>query len=300
MYNSRLATFNDLVPLSLLWEQFLKERAQHDPSILLQSNFDYESYVKRQLQQSSTYGFLLEYGNHQEIVGFLFVYVHDESNYLDDTFNNPFIPRRVGGAIGMYIKEEHRKSQAIKLLIEAALKLAEDLKISDIDLLISSEQTGIHSLLERFGFTKSAIQYTKHYEVTEQNLPPLKSVISEGIKVNLPEPNLIPLKDYQTQQLVLNPKGEQVFLHPLRNKQGEFLRNSSGLPIYAVPLRDPQTQDYIFNELGELVTCPVVFDQLGRVKEKQGIPVFKKPIYERVKGQLRLKKDDQGYYLFEE
>ena len=300
MYHQRLANLKDITAIAPLWEKFLKERSHYDPSILLKSNFDYQSYVKRQLQQSSTYGFLLEYGDNKEIVGFLGVHVHDESNYLDDPLNSPFIPRRVGGATGMYVKKEHRKPQAIKLLIEAAMSLAEELKISDIDLLISIEQTGIHQLLERFGFQKSALQYTKHYDIMDQDLPPLKSVVSEGIKINLPKPNLIPLKDPKTQQTVLNSKGEMVFLHPLKNEQGEILRNSSGLPIYPAPLRNPQTQEWVFNELGELVTCPVALDEFGKVKEKNGIPVFKKPIYEMIQGQLRLKKDDQGNYLFEE
>jgi len=72
------------------------------------------------------------------------------------------------------------------------------------------------------------------------------------------------------------------------------------LPIYPTPLRNPQTQELVFNELGELVTCPVVFDEFGKVTEKQGIPIFKKPIYEMIQGKLRLKRDNQGNYLFEE
>jgi hypothetical protein len=57
--------------------------------------------------------------------------------------------------------------------MEAAIAKAEELKVTDIDLLISIDQRGIHALLERFGFIKSAIQYTKHYEITDENLPNL-------------------------------------------------------------------------------------------------------------------------------
>ena len=74
----------------------------------------------------------------------------------------------------MYVQEFHRKPSTITLLTEAAIAKAEELKVTDIDLLISIDQTGIHALLERFGFTKAAIQYTKHYDITGTNLPNLR------------------------------------------------------------------------------------------------------------------------------
>jgi hypothetical protein len=186
------------------------------------------------------------------------------------------------------------------LLIEAAIAKAEELKVSDIDLLITVEQTGIHRLLERFGLRKAAIQYTKHYEITDRELPPLKTTASEGIAVKRLSPSLIPLRDPQTQQGVLNPKGEQVFLHPVRNEAGEVLRSSNGLPIYPTPLRDPNTQDWVFDTSGELVVCPVLLDETGKVKEQGGIPRFKLPLYEQAEGKLRLRQNEAGDYLFEE
>jgi hypothetical protein len=98
----------------------------------------------------------------------------------------------------------------------------------------------------------------------------------------------------------LNFKGEQVFLHPVRNEAGEVLRSSNGLPIYPTPLRDPYTQDWVFDLLGELVVCPVLLDEEGKVVEEGGIPRFKMPLYEQVEGQLRLRQNEEGNYLFDE
>jgi len=302
MYQQRLATPNDALLIAPLWHDFLEQRSQFDPSLNLKPQFDYEAYVRRQLQQPSTFGFLLEQIENQNIVGFLFVYVHDDipTGDFGDSLAIPFVRRRVGGVIGLYVQEAHRQPEAIGLLVEAAIAKAEALMVSDIDLLISVEQTGIHRLLERFGFTKAAIQYTKHYEFAEKDLPPLKTTVSEGIAVKIPSPGLIPLRDPQTQQGVLNFKGEQVFLHPVRNEAGEALRSSNGLPIYPTPLRDPNTQDWVFDLLGELVVCPVLLDEEGKVVEEGGIPRFKMPLYEQVEGKLRLRQDEEGDYLFDE
>lgn len=299
MYCQRLANYDDAEKIAPLWQAFLQERSQIDPMIILKPNFDYQSYVRQQLQNINTYGFLLENEKTQEIVGFLWVYVNDETVFLD-RFNSPFVPRRMGSAIAMYVKKEHRYPQAIQLLVTAAITLAEELKISDIDVLISYEQTGIHHLLERLGFTKSAIQYTKHYEVTAQDLHPLKRKLSEEIAIKKLSLEGIPLRDPQTQKPVFNAQGQPLFLYPLKDDQGQLLYNSGGLPIYPTPLRDPQTQDWVFDELGQLVVCPVVLNAEGKVVEYQGIPQFKKPIYEQVNGALRLKCDPQGNYLFEE
>ena len=301
MYQQRLATPNDARLIAPLWHDFLKQRSQFDPSLNLKPQFDYEAYVQRQLQQPSTFGFLLEQIEKQEIVGFLFVYVHDDipTGDFGDPLASPFVRRRVGGAIGLYVQEAHRQPEAIGLLIEAAIAKAEALKVSDIDLLISDEQKGIHRLLERFGFIKAAIQYTKHYEIADKDLPPLKTTVSEGIAVKIPSTGLIPLRDPQTQQRVLNSKGEQVFLHPVRNEAGEVLRSSNGLPIYPTPLRDPNTQDWVFDTSGELVVCPVLLDESGKVKEQGGIPRFKLPLYEQIEGQLRLRQNEAGDYQFE-
>lgn len=301
MYSQRLATSNDASEIAPLWMAFLQERSQYDLSMILIPDFDYVSYVKQKLESRSIYTFVLELAENRHIVGFLCVYFHDEIpslNYEGMT-DTPFKPRRIGGAIGMYVQPEHRQPEAITLLVESAIALSEELKITDFDLLISMEQTGVHKLLERFGFKKAAIQYTKHSDIEESELPKLEYPISEEISVKMPPPSMIPLRDPKTQQPVINPQGKQVFLHPLKNKLGESLKSSNGLPVYATPLRDPQTQEWVFNELGELVTCPVVLDELGKVKEKQGIPLFKQPTYEFFDGKLRLKKDDNGNYLFE-
>jgi GNAT superfamily N-acetyltransferase len=302
MYQQRLATLNDAASIASLWREFLQQRSQFDPSLTLKPQFDYEAYVRRQLQQPSIYGFLLERVGNQEIVGFLFIYIQDEMRLgdLGEGLDSPFVARRVGGAIGLYVQKAHRRPEAIALLVEAAIAQAEELKVSDIDLLISIEQTGIHRLMERFGFTEAAIQYTKHYEITERELPPLRTPVSEGIAVKMPSPGLIPLRDPMTQQRVLNPKGEQVFLHPVRDEMGEVLRGKNGLPIYPTPLRDPDSQDWVFDQSGQLVVCPVVLDAGGQVKEHGGIPCFKVPLYEQVEGKLRLKRDEAGTYLFEE
>ena len=302
MYHQRLATLHDASTIAVLWEAFLKERERQDTSLLLKSQFDYESYVKQKLTSPSIYGFLLEYGDDKQIVGFLFVYYQDETPNLgwEVGLDSPFQSRRLGGAIGLYVQEKHRKPEAITILIEAALSLAEQLKITDIDLQISIEQVGVHRLLERLGFSKTAIQYVKHYEITESDLPSLKQKVSQGIQVKIPQPSLIPLKDPQTQQTVINPKGEQVFLHPITDEEGKVLRSRSGLPIYPTPLRDPQTQEWVFDELGELVVCPVVIDDNGKVKEHRGIPVFKSPIFEQDGRMLVLKRDKNGEFLFEE
>ena len=300
-YQQRPATLKDAALIAPLWKAFLEERSHQDPSIILKKNFNYVSYVKQKLQSPSVYGSLLEYGENQYIVGFLFVYVQDKASSLasDDITNNPFQPCRMDGVIGMYIKKEHRHLEGIKLLVDEAMTLAEKLKISDIDLLISVEQTGIHKLLERFGFKKVAIEYTKHYEILDQVLPPLKNEVSHGISLKIPQPQLIPLRDPQTKQPVINPSGEQVFLHPLIDNEGKFLRGSNGFPVYPTPLRDPQTQDWVFDDSGELITCPISLDETGRVKEKNGVPLFKTPIYEKVDGILKLKQDEFGNYLFE-
>lgn len=121
---------------------------------------------------------------------------------------NPFVPRRVGAVLGMYVQESHRKPATISFLTEAAIAKAEELKVTDIDLLVSIDQTGIHALLERFSFTKAAIQYTKHYDITGTNLPNLRHFY-ENSGSDFFNPGGIPLKDPQTQALVKNTQGKE-------------------------------------------------------------------------------------------
>jgi len=119
----RIATPKNAVLIAPLWHDFLELRSQSDPSLSLKPQFDYEAYVRRQLQQPSIFGFLLEQVENQAIVGFLFVYVHDEipTGDFGDPLASPFVNRRVGGAIGLYVREEHRQPEAIGLLIEVAI-----------------------------------------------------------------------------------------------------------------------------------------------------------------------------------
>ncbi|WP_107667254.1 N-acetyltransferase [Cyanothece sp. BG0011] len=302
MYQQRRGTLKDATAIAPLWQSFLQQRTKYDPSLILKSHFDYLSYVKKKLASPSIYSFLLEYEETQDIVGFLFTYVHDETPSLDyeDVNDSPFLPRRMGGAMGMYIQPQHRKPEAITLLVENAITLAEKLKLSDLDLLISIEQTGVQKLLERFGFKKAAIQYSQHYDISDQDLPPLQNPISENIAVQMPQPAMIPLRDPKTQQPIINPQGKQVFLHSVKNQLGETLKSSNGLPIYPTPLRDPQSQEWVFDAEGNLVTCPVLLDNNNNIVEYQGIPVFCPPLYERFGDKLILKKNDQGNYLFAE
>ncbi|MFM8293339.1 MAG: GNAT family N-acetyltransferase, partial [Microcystaceae cyanobacterium] len=244
-------------------------------------------------------GFLLEYA--EEIVGFLFIYIYDETPPPQiselELLENPFVPLRVGAVLGMYLQESHRKPSTITLLTEAAIAKAEELKVTDIDLLVSIDQTGIHALLERFGFTKAAIQYTKHYHITETNLPDLRPLY-QNAGSDLSNPGAIPLKDPQTQTLVKNAQGKGVYLYPLTDESGNWLKSSKGMPIYPIPVRDPQSQEWVFDQSGELIVCPVARDQQGNIKEVDGIPQFCLPVYDYVEGKLMLKQDEQGDYLF--
>jgi GNAT superfamily N-acetyltransferase len=299
MYHQRLATPEDAIKIAPLWQAFVEARSQADPSMRFKTKFDYDRYLTAQLNKPFSFGFLLEYA--EEIVGFLFIYIYDETPPPQiselELLENPFVPRRVGAVLGMYVQESHRKPSTITLLTEAAIAKAEELKVTDIDLLISIEQTGIHALLERFGFTKAAIQYTKHYDITETNLPDLRpSYQNSGVTIS--NPGGIPLKDPQTQALVKNAQGEKVYLYPLTDESGEWLKSSRGMPIYPIPVRDPQSQEWVFDDSGKLVVCPVAYDEQGEIQELDGIPQFCLPVYDYVEGKLMLKQDDRGNYLF--
>ena len=299
MYHQRLATPEDAIKIAPLWQAFVEARSQADPSMRFKAKFDYERYLTAQLKKPFSFGFLLEYA--EEIVGFLFIYIYDETPPPQiselELLENPFVPRRVGAVLGMYVQESHRKPSTITLLTEAAIAKAEELKVTDIDLLISIDQTGIHALLERFGFTKAAIQYTKHYDITEINLPDLRPSYQNSGS-DFANPGGIPLKDPQTQALVKNTQGEGVYLYPLMNEAGNWLKSSRGMPIYPIPIRDPQSQEWVFDDSGELVVCPVALDEKGNVKELDGIPQFCLPTYGYEDGKLNLKQDSEGKYIF--
>jgi hypothetical protein len=243
-------------------------------------------------------------------VGFLLTYAYDEAppsglsmEVIErHELSHPFVSRRVGTVLGLFVKKEHRSTETITGLIEQAISRAEELKLTDIDLLISAEQKGLHALLERHGFTRSAVQYSKHYEVdADQPFPELHPTISEVREVELPTPQPIPLRN-EKGELVSNSNGNQVYLYPITNKKGEVLYSSRNRPIYSQPLLDPQTKQYIFDESGELITHPLLREKTGEVVEYQGIPKFHPPEYkfDSASKTLSLKRDRQGNYIFRE
>ncbi|MBZ8180517.1 GNAT family N-acetyltransferase [Oscillatoria salina] len=308
-YTCRLATPADSPKLVPFWQNFAQERAAVDPSMIVKPNFNFEKYIQNQLDKPLSFCYLLEQQNNEQktIVGCLFIYFYDEAPPPDlpselvteHEQENLFLPRRVASVLGMYVHPEHRHPEAIKLLTNAGIGKAEEMKVNDIDLLIGADQTGIQALLQRAGFTKAAVQYTKHYSLPDDaDLPSLHPPHPEIDFPEVPTPNAIPLHDPQTHALVRNPQGEPVFLFPLKDDQGELIKLSNELPIYSTPVRDPQTQDFVFDKNGELVVCPVLRDENNQVVEYQGIPQFHPPAYQKVSGKITLKQDSDGNYVF--
>lgn len=309
IYTHRLAAVEDAKAIAPLWAAFAEERAAADPSMVLKPNFDFEKYVAHQLNKPLSYCFVLEYqtGNSPEIVGCLFIYFYDEApppmlpvEMLEEhELENPFMTRRVGSVLGMYVEPEHRQAEAIQLIANAGIEKAEEMQVSDIDLLIAADQTGIQALLKRAGFTQAAVQFSKHYQVPEDaELPNLHLPHPELDFPEPPTPGAMPLRDHKTSELVYNIQGEPVFIYPLTNDSGELLKTVEGLPIYPTPLRDPQTDGWVFDRSGQLVVCPVLLDENGDIFQCQGIPQFRLPLYEFVGGKLGLKRDDSGAVLF--
>ncbi|MBD2516360.1 GNAT family N-acetyltransferase [Nostoc sp. FACHB-973] len=299
-YTQRLAIPEDKTAIAPLWQAFAQERSQSDPAITLKANFDFERYIEYQLAKPHTYCFVLEFD--EQIVGFISIYIYDEAPPPDivvdiEILENPFKPRRVGAVLGLYVQEQHRKPETIKLLIDVAIAKGEELKISDIDVLISIEQTGIQALLTRAGFTKSAIQYTKHFEISDSNLPNLHTPILKEVEISA---GAIPLRDPKKNVVVKNYHGELVYLYPVKNAAGIIYKNSRGLPIYPTPIRDPQTEEWVLDGEGKLIVCPAIFDVDGEVLEYQEIPQFCPPTYELIDGKLQLKQDENGNYVFAE
>ncbi len=304
-YTYRLATLADAEAIAPLWAAFAAERAAIDPSMAVKPNFDFYRYIEHQLTKPLTYTWVLETTN--EIVGCLVTYFYDEApppalkvewaTYQE--IENPFVFRRVGSVLGLYVQPEHRQPETIFGLAERAIAQAEELKITDIDLLIGADQTGLQALLKRAGFTQAAMQFTKHYPLTvDRSLPSLHPPLPTVDGVVIPTPEALPLYHGKTGELIYNPQGNPVFLYPLRNDSGEFMKTESGLPIYPTPLRDPETQDFIFDQAGNLVTCPVLQDEDGKIIECEGIPQFRPPAYGIIKGKLTLKQDESGQFIF--
>lgn len=175
-YQQRLAIANDTNALTSLWEKFAHDRAEINPSMKVKPNFDFKQYVEYQLKKKDRYCFILEYypqenPENKTIVGFLYTYIYDESpppNLPPELseeieLQTPFLPRKVGSVLGLYVEEKHR-GIGIKILIESALKKSEELGITDLDLLISEDQLSLQKFLEKkYNFTKSGVQFVKHY-----------------------------------------------------------------------------------------------------------------------------------------
>ena len=302
VYTQRIATLDDANAIAPLYKAFAEARSLADPfSMPIIPDFDYERYVAYQLAKSLSFCFVVEY--EKELVGFISIYLYDEAPPTDlpsdlEILDNPFKPRRVGAVLGLYLQELHRKLETIKLLIDAATKKAESFKITDIDVLVSKDQTGVHALLEKTGFTKSAVQYTKHYEINETNLPSLHPHHQEVNRINISTPTAIPLRDPLTNELVKNLAGETIYLEAIKDETGKILKTSRGLPIYPIPVRDPQTQNWVFDESGNLIVAPLLWDEKGELIEIDGIPKFKSPVYDYENGKLSLKVDEEGKYMF--
>ncbi|MEG4575346.1 GNAT family N-acetyltransferase [Microcoleus sp. N3A4] len=304
-YSHRLATAEDARAIAPLWQAFAAERESIDPSMLVKPNFDFEKYVTNQLEKPLSFCWLLEHSD--SIIGCLFIYYYDEAppaslpEYLIQQHNieNPFQSRRVGSVLGMYVQPEHRKSEAIQMLAKAAIAHAKTMKVSDIDLLIAADQPGIQAMLQRAGFTKSAVQYTRHYDIaTDAELPSLHPPHPELDDVELLAPRAIPLRHPQTNELLRNSQGEPVFFMPLVDEQGELLKSSSGQNIYPELLLDPATNSWAIDAEDKLVSCPILRDEHGQIVENQGMVQFYRPAYQIVDGEPALMRDASDNYVF--
>lgn len=174
-YQQRLATLADIDAITPLWEKFAHHRAVINPSMKVKPDFDFRRYVEYQLKKNHRFCFILEHyleetPENKQIVGFLYTYVYDETppsdlpaDLLAEIENQtPFLPRKVGSVLGLYVEENHR-GIGINFLIKAAFKQAKELQLTDLDLLISEDQESLQRLLEKIGFTKSAVQFIQHY-----------------------------------------------------------------------------------------------------------------------------------------
>ncbi|WP_293342321.1 GNAT family N-acetyltransferase [Microcoleus sp. CAWBG58] len=306
-YSYRLATATDAKAIAPLWQAFAAEREAIDPSMLVKPNFDFEKYVTNQIEKPLCFCWLSEHSD--SIIGCLFIYYYDEAppaslpEYLiqQHDIENPFQSRRVGSVLGMYVQPEHRKSEAILMLAKSAIDHAKTMKVSDIDLLIAADQTGIQAILQRAGFTKAAVQYTRHHDIsTDAKLPSLHPPHPEFPDVELPTPRAIPLRHPETNELLRDSQGKPIFLIPLVDDNGELLKSSNGQPIYPELLLDPATNSWVIDGEDKLVTCPILRDENGQIAENQNMVLFSPPAYDIAGGQPCLMRDAAGNYVFQE
>lgn len=186
-----------------------------------------------------------------------------------------------------------------KQLIDAGIQHGQELKVTDLDIQVAAEQKGMQALLQRAGFTKTFTQYTKHFSIpTGTELPSLHPPHSELEKLETPQPGAIPLRNPQTNEIIKNPQGKPIFLTPVQDSERGLLKTSADLTVYPTPVRHPQTQEFVFNTKGELVVCPVLRNENGQVIECKGVPQFHPPAYQFVEGELKLKQDQTGNYVF--
>ena len=79
-----------------------------------------------------------------------------------------------------FIDPEHRDPKAIQILAKAGIDKAEEMKVTDIDLLVCAEQTGMQALLKKWGFKQQAFQFCKHYTIdSQEELPDLHQPLPE-------------------------------------------------------------------------------------------------------------------------
>ena len=311
-YTHRLATPEDAPKIAPLMAAFSRERAEIDRTRQLKSDFDFTAFIRDRLSQPFHDIWLLEYNenkvpNQTTAIGYLFTHFRDEAPPSDlpsdladrHRQNRPYEFRRVGTALGFYIHPKHRQPKVIKQFIEVGIEQARELKISDLDIQVGADKTGLQKLLKRLGFQQTSVQYTLHFDLPQDaELPSLHPSSSQRETPDFPQPDRLPLRDLNTQQIVCDPQGEPIFLTPLKNEEGELLKTSKGLPIYPTPICHPQTRNYLFNEAGKLVVSPVLRDDNGEIIEQNGIPIFHPPAYQFVKGQLQLHKSSTGEYIF--
>lgn len=317
-YTARIATQADVKALASLTAAFHQERVAIDPSRTLKPGFDWEHYVRDRISQPLHYYWLLEHRDVAEkdagkdaeqdpIVGFLFVLGRDEAPSDDlpaalaQTHQRllPYQPRRLGTALALYLLPAHRNLQGIQQLIAAGIQQAQDWSISDLDLQVGTDQRGLQALLKRFGFHKTSVQYTLHFDLpADGDLPSLHPPQAERVKSAAPQSGAIPLRDPTTGERAKNPQGEPVFLSPCLDDSGNPLKTASGLPIYPPPLRHPQTQALVFSATGNVVVAPIVQDETGLAFEYQGVPQFHPPAYRAVDGKVQLQQDETGNYIF--
>ncbi|MEM6254090.1 MAG: GNAT family N-acetyltransferase [Cyanobacteria bacterium P01_D01_bin.156] len=291
------------------WKNFVLERTQENPSVAVKDGFDFEKYAAHQISKPLSFCWLLKTQDSSLVtdhkaVGFLIGNYYDESpsSNLSQDFRarhrdlHPYQYRRIGSVLAFYVEPEHRTLEAIKLLVDAALQHADSMKVSDIDLMVGAHLSGLHALLEKLGFSRTAVQYTRHYDLPKGiDLPNLHPPLPDIADLKPPVPRSLPLRDPKTGLLVKNPQGEPVFLQPLTV---ESTAEKPQLPLYPTPVRDPQTQSFVFDKQGNLVVCPVLKDENGNIFMHEGNPQFQTPAYQYLHGKLHLKQDDEGNYLF--